>query len=387
MGVNFGRVGFLTSLDRGRARRAAAGGARGPVRDRRPADHRAAPPGAAAHGHQRRAGHERDPGAHGGARLGGQRRRDGRARLRRRRGRHRGRLDGLQPLGRRADHGLGRRRDGAHVRRAARARRAAAGARRTATRSASRRTPSGSRPASSSTGTSSARWRRAASAEIRMGLSTRALAMLPDRPFLARYREHLRALMLERLVVSNLVVIRDADLQLGRGLNVADRRDRRRARRSSRGALDLALGGRTDSSLVGPNGRRGLRRGRVRAAARHAGAGGVRRRPRAGGRRGRAARCWRGAWRPTAAAARSPAGAPRPAPRSRPPARSWCRVVSQHEARALTRPGRAARAARRLRGAEAGRAPAGDGRRRGTAWPRRAGRWPRPSRTRPAPTA
>ena len=59
--------------------------------------------------------------------------------------------------------------------------------------------------------------------------------------------------MLERLVVSNLVVIRDADLQFGPGLTVLTG-ETGAGKTIVTGALDLALGGRTDSSLVGPNG-------------------------------------------------------------------------------------------------------------------------------------
>ncbi len=143
--------------------------------------------------------------------------------------------------------------------------------------------------------------------------------------------------MLERLVVSNLVVIRDADLQFGPGLNVLTG-ETGAGKTIVTGALDLALGGRTEASLVGPNGRRGVRRGGVRAAAGDAGAGGVRRRPRAGGRGGRAAGARAPRRRPTAAAGRSPAGAPPPAPRWPAAGEELVSVVSQHEARALTRP-------------------------------------------------
>jgi DNA repair protein RecN (Recombination protein N) len=57
--------------------------------------------------------------------------------------------------------------------------------------------------------------------------------------------------MLERLVVANLVVIRDADVQFGPGLNVLTG-ETGAGKTIITGALDLALGGRTDSSLVGP---------------------------------------------------------------------------------------------------------------------------------------
>jgi len=58
--------------------------------------------------------------------------------------------------------------------------------------------------------------------------------------------------MLERLVVANLVVIRAADVQFGPGLNVLTG-ETGAGKTIITGALDLALGGRTDSSLVGPN--------------------------------------------------------------------------------------------------------------------------------------
>ena len=57
--------------------------------------------------------------------------------------------------------------------------------------------------------------------------------------------------MLERLVVANLVVIRDADVQFGPGLNVLTG-ETGAGKTIITGALDLALGGRTDSALVGP---------------------------------------------------------------------------------------------------------------------------------------
>src|SRR6202008_1687130 len=64
--------------------------------------------------------------------------------------------------------------------------------------------------------------------------------------------EHLLALMLERLVVANLVVIRDADVQFGPGLNVLTG-ETGAGKTIITGALDLALGGKAESSLVGPN--------------------------------------------------------------------------------------------------------------------------------------
>ncbi len=142
--------------------------------------------------------------------------------------------------------------------------------------------------------------------------------------------------MLERLVVSNLVVIRDADLQLGPGLTVLTG-ETGAGKTIVTGALDLALGGRTDSSLVGPNGPEAY----VEAAfalppgmlAREA-FDGVRelageedeplilaRRVTADGR-GRALACGRATTRAALAAA----------------GEELVSVVSQHEARALTRP-------------------------------------------------
>jgi DNA repair protein RecN (Recombination protein N) len=142
--------------------------------------------------------------------------------------------------------------------------------------------------------------------------------------------------MLERLVVSNLVVIRDADLQFGPGLTVLTG-ETGAGKTIVTGALDLALGGRTDSSLVGPNGSEAY----VEAAfalppgmlAREA-FDGVRelagdedeplilaRRVTADGR-GRALACGRATTRAALAAA----------------GEELVSVVSQHEARALTRP-------------------------------------------------
>ena len=142
--------------------------------------------------------------------------------------------------------------------------------------------------------------------------------------------------MLERLVVSNLVVIRDADLQFGPGLNVLTG-ETGAGKTIVTGALDLALGGRTEASLVGPNGPEAY----VEAAfalppgmlAREA-FDGVRelageedeplvlaRRVSADGR-GRALACGRATTRAALAAA----------------GEELVSVVSQHEARALTRP-------------------------------------------------
>ena len=173
-------------------------------------------------------------------------------------------------------------------------------------------------------------------AEIRLGLSTATAGDAARPPVPGPLPRDVRPLMLERLVVSNLVVIRDADLQLGPGLNGADRRDRRgqddRHRRARPGARRPHR-----SSLVGPNGPEAY----VEAAfalppgmlAREA-FDGVRelageedeplilaRRVTADGR-GRALACGRATTRAALAAA----------------GEELVSVVSQHEARALTRP-------------------------------------------------
>jgi DNA repair protein RecN (Recombination protein N) len=59
--------------------------------------------------------------------------------------------------------------------------------------------------------------------------------------------------MLERLLVSNLVLIRDADLDLAAGLNVVTG-ETGAGKTILTEALDLVLGGRGDASLVGPSG-------------------------------------------------------------------------------------------------------------------------------------
>jgi DNA repair protein RecN (Recombination protein N) len=59
--------------------------------------------------------------------------------------------------------------------------------------------------------------------------------------------------MLERLSVRNLVVIREADLELAPGLNVITG-ETGAGKTIVTGALDLVLGGRADASLVGPSG-------------------------------------------------------------------------------------------------------------------------------------
>ena len=152
------------------------------------------------------------------------------------------------------------------------------------------------------------------------------------------------------------------------------------------GALDLALGGAHRGVAGRPERAGGVRGGGVRAAAGDAGPGGVRRRPRTGRRGGRAAR------------ARAPRLGRRPRPRAgvRPGddargagggRRGAARVVSQHEARALTRPAVQRALLDGFAGPEQadrlhGRCPT-----RGTGSPRRGGRSPPRSPTRPAPIA
>ena len=108
-GVNFGRVGFLTTAEPDEletaVRRALAGELRvvelATVQVER-AGHAPGP------GRQRRRGRERRAGAHRTAGLERRRRRSRRAGLRRGHRLHARRLDGLRALGRRAGAGLGR---------------------------------------------------------------------------------------------------------------------------------------------------------------------------------------------------------------------------------------------------------------------------------------
>ena len=139
IGVNFGRVGFLASIERDRARERARARLRRRVPPRGRADARRRGGGRAPRRRQRPRDRERRRRPHDPARVGGRRRGPRPACVRRPRLRDSLRLDGLQLLERRPGARLGARCDGDHVRRAALAQRPPA--RRPARRRADRLEP------------------------------------------------------------------------------------------------------------------------------------------------------------------------------------------------------------------------------------------------------
>ena len=120
IGVNFGRVGFLTSIERDEIETGLARVFAGDYTVDRAADARRRGGRRATRGAQRPRRHEWRPRPHDSARVGGRRGAARADRLRRDRLLDAVRIDGLQPLERRAGARLGDRRDGRHLRRAAR---------------------------------------------------------------------------------------------------------------------------------------------------------------------------------------------------------------------------------------------------------------------------
>ena len=105
LGVNFGRVGFLTSVDGAHLEDGVAKALTGALRGGRAAD--AGRRGRRDCRRQRHRAVQRDPRADGDRAVVRRRRPDGRAGLRRRDPGHAHRLDGVQPLGRRPGDGVG----------------------------------------------------------------------------------------------------------------------------------------------------------------------------------------------------------------------------------------------------------------------------------------
>ena len=220
-------------------------------------------------------------------------------------------LDRLQPLERRPGARLGPRRDGDHVHRAALpARPAARRSGRTARSSIRNRTPTcappcsstGTPPPRSATGPERVRAARRAAQPCSRCCPSRCSSAATARPLP----------VVERLRIENLVLIREAELDARPGAERDHRRDRRRQDDPGAGDRHAARRARRRARRSGRPGR-GLRRGGARPAGRAARRGGPRASSPSCGPRARRRSCSRAASSPTGGHAPTPGGAAWPA--------------------------------------------------------------------------